>query len=180
MILLIVSINLLPVLHYYSPFYFVLILNEKKIVIFSNDSNEAPDVVARHQFLQLYQYHDIDSYHVHKFSKLLFDHIGSSDNVEFIIHSHTIRYDFFTFILKLIYRDRVYWISTMHNDIDVAMKYYFSNGKIISYFWKKMLSFSNKLIFLNHYFLKKYGSINNWKCDVIPNSIFNHSIAKKK
>ncbi|MCD9544466.1 glycosyltransferase [Photobacterium carnosum] len=78
-----------------------------------------------------------------------------------IVHSHLLRPDLFCFINRSTIQRH---ISTLHSDMENDLK--MSHGKIISvfisYLWKSVLLFSDKVVFLTNTQRKKYNFIKNY------------------
>ena len=85
--------------------------------------------------------------------------IISRHSIVKLIHSHLFWADFYTFICKLILRDRLKWISTIHmslleDQVDQYGKFY---GWIRSSLWLFILSFSDGVVVLNRKMYNEYS-----------------------
>ena len=98
----------------------------------------------------------------------------------FILHTHTLNCDIIGYLLKLIYRHNLIWISTVHNSIEDTVKYRFKGRELIGKIWFRILNRTDSIIVLSEFYRRHYAETIRVPLKVLNNTVLLEATPAKK
>lgn len=99
---------------------------------------------------------------------------------KFILHTHTLNCDLIGYLLKMMYRHNLIWISTIHNSIEDTVKYRFKGRMLIGNIWYRLLNRTDTIIVLSEFYRRHYAKKLQAPSKILYNTVLSEVLPEKK